>query len=152
MSKKSLGDHGWDLLCTLADTRRDAPSRPLVFVAHSLGGLISKVALTKANEHGQLEPKAHLRSIPQSTVGVLFFGTPHKGADPLNTVHRVLKSVAGIGVQYNDSVVQTLLQRGGDYLQSIQDSFVILSKHSRWTIFSFQEEFEDGRLGKKVNI
>lgn len=152
VSKKSLGDHGWDLLCTLADTRRDAPSRPLVFVAHSLGGLISKVALTKASEHGQLEPKAHLRSIPQSTVGVLFFGTPHKGADPLNTVHRVLKSVAGIGVQYNDSVVQTLLQRGGDYLQSIQDSFVILSKHSRWTIFSFQEEFEDGRLGKKVNI
>ncbi|KAK0746428.1 hypothetical protein B0T18DRAFT_368817 [Schizothecium vesticola] len=149
VSKKSVGDHGWDLLCTLADNRRDAPSRPLVFVAHSLGGLLSKVALIKASEHGQLQSQAHLRSIPQSTVGVLFFGTPHQGADPFNTTHRVLKSLAGLGVQYNDSVVQTLLQRG-DYLKSIQDSFVILSKHRRWTIFSFQEEFEDRLLGKKV--
>ncbi|KAH7010585.1 uncharacterized protein B0I36DRAFT_300281 [Microdochium trichocladiopsis] len=149
VSQKSVGDHGWDLLCTLADNRRDAPSRPLVFVAHSLGGLLSKVALTKANEHGQLKSQAHLLSIPQSTVGLLFFGTPHQGADPLNIAHRVLKSLAGLGVQYNDSIVQTLLQRG-EYLNSIQDSFVILSKHRRWTIFSFQEEFEDGRLGKKV--
>ncbi|KAK3343734.1 WD40-repeat-containing domain protein [Lasiosphaeria hispida] len=150
VSKKSVGDHGWDLLCTLADNRRDAPSRPLIFVAHSLGGLISKVALIKANEHGQPKPQAHLRSIPQSTVGVLFFGTPHQGADPFSIAHRVLKSLAGLGVQYNDSVVQTLLQRG-DYLKSIQDSFVILSKHSRWTIFSFQEEYaQDGLLGKKV--
>ena len=149
VNKKSVGDHGWDLLCTLADNRRDAPSRPLVFVAHSLGGLLSKVALIKANEHGQLQSQAYLRSISQSTVGVLFFGTPHQGADPFNTAHRVLKSFAGLGVQYNDSVVQTLLQRG-DYLKSIQDSFVILSKHRRWTIFSFQEEFEDRLLGKKV--
>ncbi|KAK3371665.1 hypothetical protein B0T24DRAFT_508348, partial [Lasiosphaeria ovina] len=150
VSKKSVGDHGWDLLCTLADNRRDAPSRPLVFVAHSLGGLISKVALLKASEHGQPEPQAHLRSIPQSTVGVLFFGTPHRGADPFNIAHHVLKALAGLVLQHNDGVVQTLL-RGGDYLRSIQDNFVTLSKHSRWAIFSFQEEYPLGALfGKKV--
>lgn len=150
VSKKSVGDHGWDLVCTLADHRRDAPLRPLVFVAHSLGGLISKVALIRASEHGdQHTSQTHLRNIAQSTVGVLFFGTPHQGAGPLNIAHRVLKSLAGLAVQFNDSVVQTLLQ-GGDYLRSIQDSFVVLSKHSHWRIFSFQEEYAQGGLGKKV--
>lgn len=140
VSKKSVGDHGWDLLCTLADNRRDDPLRPLVFVAHSLGGLISKVALIRASEHGQDKPQAHLHNISQSTVGVLFFGTPHRGADPFNITHHVLKALAGFALQLNDGIVQTLLQ-GGDYLRSIQDSFVALSKRSRWTIFSFQEEY-----------
>ncbi|RYP93832.1 hypothetical protein DL770_000028 [Monosporascus sp. CRB-9-2] len=116
MSKKSVGDHGWDLLCTLADNRRDAPSRPLVFVAHSLGGLISKVALIRASEYDQDKPQAHLHNIAQSTVGVLFFGTPHRGADPFNIAHHVLKALAGLAWQLNDGVVQTLLQ-GGDYLR-----------------------------------
>ncbi|KAK4206213.1 hypothetical protein QBC37DRAFT_435271, partial [Rhypophila decipiens] len=150
VSKKSVGDHGWDLLCTLADRRRDAPSRPLVFVAHSLGGLISKVALMRSSAHGQHEAQAHLRSVAQSTVGVLFFGTPHRGADPFNIAHRILKRLATSTFQYNDSVVQTLLQRG-DYLKSVQERFVVLSKHSRWAIFSFQEEYaQEGLFGKKV--
>ncbi|RYP26645.1 hypothetical protein DL768_011615 [Monosporascus sp. mg162] len=150
VSKKSVGDHGWDLLCTLADNRRDAPSRPLVFVAHSLGGLISKVALIRASEHGQDKPQAHLHNIAQSTVGVLFFGTPHRGADPFNIAHHVLKALAGLAWQLNNSVVQTLLQ-GGDYLRSVQDSFVTLSKSSRWAIFSFQEEYPlRGLFGKQV--
>lgn len=152
VSQKSVGDHGWDLLCTLADHRRDAPTRPLVLVAHSLGGLISKVALMRSSEHGQHGPQAHLRSVAESTVGVLFFGTPHRGADPFNIAHRILKRLATATFQYNDSVVQTLLQ-GGDYLKSIQERFVVLSRHSRWAIFSFQEEYaQEGLFGKKVNI
>ena len=152
VSKNSVGDYGWDLLCTLADNRRDAPSRPLVFVAHSLGGLISKVALIKASEDGQHEHQAQLRSVAQSTVGVLFFGTPHQGADPFNIAHRMLKRLATVPFQHNDSVARTLLH-GGDYLKSIQERFVVLLKHTRWTIFSFQEEYaQEGLLGKKVNI
>lgn len=150
MSKKSVGDHGWDFLCTLADSRRDAPLRPLVFVVHSLGGLLAKVALIRASERGPGTPQAQLHNIAQATVGVLFFGTPHRGADPFNIAHHILKTLATIPLQYNNSVVQTLLQ-GGDYLRSIQDGFVALSKRSRWTIFSFQEEYPSaGLFGKKV--
>jgi hypothetical protein len=150
VSKKSVGDHGWDLLCTLADNRRDAPSRPLIFVAHSLGGLISKVALIKASELDQGKSQAHLHDVVQSTVGVLFFGTPHRGADPFNIIHHVLKTLAGFAWQLNDSIVKTLLQ-GGDYLRSIQDRFVAVSKRRRWTVFSFQEEYPSpGLFNKQV--
>ncbi|GAB1319392.1 hypothetical protein MFIFM68171_09602 [Madurella fahalii] len=150
VSKKSVGDHGWDLLCTLADNRRDAPLRPLIFVAHSLGGLVSKVALIKASEHGHDKHQSHLHNVAQSTIGVLFFGTPHRGANPFNIAHEVLKALVGVALQHNHDVVQTLLQ-GGDYLRSIQDSFVALSKRRRWTIFSFQEEYPlRGLFGRRV--
>ncbi|KAK4158607.1 hypothetical protein QBC43DRAFT_382350 [Cladorrhinum sp. PSN259] len=106
-----------------------APSRPLVFVAHSLGGLISKVALIRASDPGQHAPQAHLGNIAQSTVSVLFFGTPHQGADPFNVIHHILKRLATAIFHYNDSVVQTLLQ-GGDYLRLIQERFMVIKDES----------------------
>ncbi|MCJ1462043.1 hypothetical protein MMC07_000643 [Pseudocyphellaria aurata] len=59
---------------------RKATERPIIFVAHSLGGLVVKRALIYSYEIRG--PKTnHLRSIFVSTYGILFFGTPHKGSD-----------------------------------------------------------------------
>lgn len=70
------------LLDELMQRRRDVnpPTRPIIFVAHSLGGLIVKNALIEASEaiEDSVMDKLTL-SIQQCTKGVVFFGTPHKG-------------------------------------------------------------------------
>ena len=57
-----------------------AVERPIIFVVHSLGGLVTKQCLiySRSIDHPNSE---HLRSIFVSTYGILFMGTPHLGSD-----------------------------------------------------------------------
>uniref|UniRef100_A0A0D2XG25 DUF676 domain-containing protein n=1 Tax=Fusarium oxysporum (strain Fo5176) TaxID=660025 RepID=A0A0D2XG25_FUSOF len=65
--------------------------RPLVFIGHSLGGLIIKELLVMQNEPGGDETDMlNLRA----TGGALFFGVPHRGMD--NSA-----LLAAIGLQAN---------------------------------------------------
>lgn len=63
------------LLDRLHFLRQDLSSRPLVFLAHSLGGLIVKRALVSA------KLDRNYNSIFESTYGIGFFGTPHRGGN-----------------------------------------------------------------------
>ncbi|KAF8530173.1 hypothetical protein BU17DRAFT_59944 [Hysterangium stoloniferum] len=58
----------------------DTKKRPIIFIAHSLGGIILKSALLQAN----VAHKGHLlphKWIHLSTYGIVFLGTPHQGTD-----------------------------------------------------------------------
>lgn len=61
------------LLDTLLEQRELAEDRPLVFIGHSLGGLIVKNAVIKANLYSRYK---HLL---EAICGILFLGTPHQG-------------------------------------------------------------------------
>ncbi|KAL8319200.1 hypothetical protein RB597_006132 [Gaeumannomyces tritici] len=64
------------LLAKLRDLRKDRDySRPIVFVAHNLGGIVLKQALCAARIDNRYQ---HLFS---ATRGFLLYGTPHLGAD-----------------------------------------------------------------------
>ena len=110
VSRNTVHCHASDLLCTL-EAKRTSPgekSRPLVFIAHSLGGLVVKHMLKQARD--RVGTHAHLHEIMVSTVAILFFGTPHHGADPRNFFHRVLTASAlGLGVGVNKQIVATLM-------------------------------------------
>jgi pimeloyl-ACP methyl ester carboxylesterase len=56
--------------------------RPLVFIAHSLGGLLVKQMLRHARDYG--EPR--WRSIVDETRGTVFLSTPHSGSDIANWI------------------------------------------------------------------
>lgn len=71
-----LIDHATNLLHDLTRDRVRSPDRPLFFVAHSLGGLVCKKAIL----HSRNNPDEHLRGIFESTKGIIFMGTPHKGS------------------------------------------------------------------------
>jgi hypothetical protein len=45
-------------------------------VAHSLGGLVCKMAILRSRNN----PQVHLRGIFDSVKGIIFMGTPHRGA------------------------------------------------------------------------
>ena len=55
-------------------------SRPIIFVAHSLGGLVVKQALIEAAQ-GNSE---HDQSIIQACIGLLLFGVPNRGLNNSN--------------------------------------------------------------------
>lgn len=76
MSNASVKDHANTLL-NLLDLERSPQvnARPpkIIFIGHSLGGLVIKQALLNAQE----DPK--YTSIRTGTYGLVFFGTPHHG-------------------------------------------------------------------------
>ena len=67
--------------------------RPIISIAHSLGGIVVKQVkrVTKKEAHvatnnytqALLQTQLELRykSIQNITLGILFFGTPHRGSD-----------------------------------------------------------------------
>lgn len=73
-SRATIYDYAQHLLYALASVRPGQERRPIIFISHSLGGIVCKQALILAKE----DPQFH--HILDSTVGVLFFGTPHRGA------------------------------------------------------------------------
>ncbi|KAI1807579.1 TPR-like protein [Daldinia bambusicola] len=77
-SAMRLDGHAKILLQWLELERREVPQRPLVFICHSLGGLVVKEALIEANQDETYRP------ILQATRLLVFFSTPHRGGNYAN--------------------------------------------------------------------
>ncbi|KAI1127171.1 hypothetical protein F5Y10DRAFT_266376 [Nemania abortiva] len=80
-----------DLLNLIMNSRED-PDRPLIFVCHSLGGLIVKRAIVRIHDDDAY------KKIRVSTSGLAFFGTPHRGSNNAgwgDVVAGVARSVLG---------------------------------------------------------
>jgi hypothetical protein len=90
--QKTLYENARHLLSDLAVRRRGAvKQRPIIFIAHSLGGLIVKSSLIQSNL-ALADPNDDTKSIKLSTTGILFFGTPHQGSRD-NSWSRVLRNI-----------------------------------------------------------
>src|SRR4051794_18008976 len=55
--------------------------KPILFVAHSLGGLLVKALLCKSETERKDDQTAGRPSIVDATAGVVFLATPHAGSD-----------------------------------------------------------------------
>ena len=75
-SGDGLRGHGKALAYAISNTRPNEAKRPLFFIAHSLGGLVTEQALLVSLEPN--EPR--LKSIVPCTAGIVFMGTPHSGS------------------------------------------------------------------------
>jgi pimeloyl-ACP methyl ester carboxylesterase len=73
-----LADQGVQLLDRLATHRLG--ERPLLFVSHSMGGIIAKQLLRHANDLGV----PRWQKIATQTRGIAFIATPHSGANLAN--------------------------------------------------------------------
>lgn len=65
----------------------DIGKRPLIFIAHSLGGLLVKQMLRHAQDFGTPRWKA----IVKQTKGIVFLSTPHSGADIASWISHIGK-------------------------------------------------------------
>jgi ankyrin repeat protein len=142
-SKLTVYDISKDLLNLLEAKRQDERSRPLLFVCHSLGGIVVKDMLRQACH--SMNPD--LQHAFHSTVGIIFFGTPHIGADPQSLLREMVERLAKLaGIVVNQDVVRTLLPNS-ERLRQLRDEFLpIVQKHG-WRMHSFQEALGVRSLG-----
>ncbi|KAB5515379.1 P-loop containing nucleoside triphosphate hydrolase protein, partial [Coniochaeta sp. 2T2.1] len=119
VSQSRIKDHAWNLLTSLASyrDRDDTYERPIVFVCHSLGGLVCEDALVRSRER----PEPHLQNILRFTRGIAFLGTPHHGAGLARWAELLARAI-GVAKQTSTENV-AVLQSESEVLARIQDSF-----------------------------
>ncbi|KAF8518534.1 hypothetical protein BU17DRAFT_48556 [Hysterangium stoloniferum] len=129
LSEQTIEDHGETLISKLALFRRGSNTmeRAIIFIAHSLGGIVLKCALNYSHYTGSKSNLDH-RSISLSTSGVIFLGTPHLGAHIAELASTLLK-LRGFVQKVNNKVLNDLkpdsviLQRHLHQYISISESF-----------------------------
>jgi hypothetical protein len=147
VNKNTAYDIAGDFLVELEAERRVNPCRPIVFVVHSLGGIILKEMLLKSSRYGTFQNQKHLHGIFKSTTGIIFFGTPHGGADPRKFLQSIAEQVIRLmQFRVNEQIVQTLLP-SSDRLKQLRDEFPQIAQQQNWIIHSFQEQQGVSALG-----
>lgn len=119
LSGNRVGDHAKNLLAGIAAHREadNTNERPILFVCHSLGGLVCEDALLSS----KASPERHLQQILKCTRGILFLGTPHSGTG-LAVVGQRLSRLAGLVSGTNTPLVE-VLRRDSEVLARIQNDF-----------------------------
>jgi hypothetical protein len=147
-----LIDHATNLLNDLSTDRdlHKAASRPIIFVAHSLGGLVCKKAILRSRNN----PDAHLRNIFNCTKGVIFMGTPHKGSWIADWA-KISAGALGLVKSTNKSLLE-ILRTDNQLLEAIQVDFWSMIRDlrengRRLEVTCFFEELPLPVIGKVVS-
>ncbi|SPQ26881.1 f7fc94f9-3269-4434-ac68-0c9a4b323fc4 [Thermothielavioides terrestris] len=129
-----------DLLDQVSQMRNAASSRPLFFIAHSIGGLVVKSALVKANHHPRYQ------EIVDSCHGVTFFGTPHRGSSFMSMPH--LKGSIQELLHLQATLPRSLsdqLRVNNSQLIGLHDQFVDMASELRlWSFYETRESLLSG--------
>ncbi|KAL8791369.1 MAG: hypothetical protein Q9195_005907 [Heterodermia aff. obscurata] len=140
-SQSTINQHAGSLLSDIADQREvaDYYKRPIVFVAHSLGGIIVKSALNRSSG----EQGTRLKDIAPATSGICFLGTPHRGSKSASLGKIAYQTTVAATRRPNTKLLQGL-ERNSAELELIGDSFAqtLLKYGGGLHIYSFREEKE----------
>ncbi|KAL6890894.1 hypothetical protein GGI43DRAFT_209640 [Trichoderma evansii] len=101
--QNTVREHAKSLINDLGALRTDTVGRPIIFVVHSLGGLVIQDALqtcTNPNDETQSD-------LLSSTRGVAFLGTPHAGSD-LEKFATVVANIVRIAKKPNKKLLGVL--------------------------------------------
>lgn len=139
-TQMNITQHAHKLLQQVTNARIDCLDRPLIFVAHSLGGILVKDAVVQSGKY-----ENHLQALSQSCFAIFFFGTPHRGSNAAR-YGEILGSVIGAlpsGISIYKEVLRGL-KPNGEKLSLVEGDFnLLLDKNipadQKIQIYSFQE-------------
>ncbi|KAL2041461.1 hypothetical protein N7G274_005843 [Stereocaulon virgatum] len=151
-STATISDYAMKLLAYLNSIRASRERRPIVFVAHDLGGIVLKQALLLA----QIDP--NYLSILESTIGILFFATPHRGVRGILDLGILLGNALDVGLRASGARVLTGKTTRKDLLSNLSANSEILRNIStsfrhllgRFAIFTFYETEETRPMGRLI--
>ena len=132
--KQSLAERSEDMLKKLQDA--GVGNRPVIFVGHSMGGLIIKKMLTEAKE----SEEESMKKLAENTKGVVFYSTPHEGS-----------KIADMGMMIRHFFFPTVevqeLEMKNPALSSLNTSFKEFVSKFRTKVISFGEQLPTRHLG-----
>ena len=126
----------------------DSDGRPIIFICHSLGGILVKKAIILAHERSD-EPE--YKDVLDNTKGIAFLGTPHRGSDSAwwgAVVANIVKGLS-IGTSTNSRFVSDL-KKDSSSLGSISSQFVHRTKGIR--IYTFYETKKTGSTVVRLSL
>ena len=138
MSKYGYPESVRRLLRSIEDLRGQTRQRPVIFIAHSLGGILVKSILLESwrvtKEHSNRHPICRL------TRGLVFLGTPHQ-ATSLTAWWSLCRSIArATAASLEDaSSISSLVESMAETASAESDDFKILVDDTRLSIVSFFE-------------
>lgn len=119
-SGNRLTDHATNFLASLTANREEdnVQQRPIILVAHSLGGLVCKQAILISDGNS----KIHLRNVFKQLKGIIFLGTPHQGSWMADW-SKIPAKALGVVKSTNPTLLE-VLQINNEHLQSLHRRFL----------------------------
>jgi alpha-beta hydrolase superfamily lysophospholipase len=150
VSCQYLYDHARNLVSDLCRKRQltNSTKRPIIFVAHSLGGIVVKSALIHSDASRQGALPEH-RSIKLCTYGIIFMGTPHQGGNGVQ-LGQLLVNVASVFVAADDHILKHL-KRDSEWLQQQLGQYVPIS-NDFVTKYAYEEYETPTALGHRIMV
>ncbi|KAK8068564.1 hypothetical protein PG996_007676 [Apiospora saccharicola] len=139
-SQDSLYGHADTFYKRLQSLREDK-THPIIFIAHSLGGLLVKQMLIRAKSYQDNNRFESLGSPFPHTIGIIFMGTPHRGSNKTGLASIIAK-VAEVSLRQSNTKLLEVLERGSATLEEQRDAFTTISKHL--DVVCFREELATG--------
>ncbi|KAK9412862.1 hypothetical protein SUNI508_12275 [Seiridium unicorne] len=146
--------HAQTLVTSLTHYRKDELSsrNPIIWVCHSLGGILVKRALLYSND---LKTSQHedYRGIYVSTYGIIFLGTPHTGSDMgawAVTLQAMSDAVVPKAFWHSEPVLLKTLKKDNETLQNINNHF--LDIYQRFKIMMAHENHATDLKGTKMLV
>jgi len=131
-SKNNITQHGQDLMLKL---EREVEGEPIVFIAHSLGGILVKEGLHWSKSH--LSPR--YRQLHHHTRHVVFLGVPHRGSQMANEMGETLIRLAAASLRDTNKHLLASLEVENELLDRINTEFMKMVQLSDFSVYSFQE-------------
>ncbi|KAL5347666.1 hypothetical protein ACLOAV_007075 [Pseudogymnoascus australis] len=152
-SVNRIGNHAESLLGSVTRFRERTKSenRKLIFVVHSLGGLVVENALALSRSSAE----TYLQNLEACTIGLAFLGTPHFGSDKASWGKFGAKIYNVVGIA--NTAIVAVLDPDSEVLATIQKRFHeiirIRQKNNKpIEITCFHEELPFGKLGLIVDM
>ncbi|KAF4343415.1 SERAC1 [Fusarium beomiforme] len=153
-SDRFIHQHAQNLVTNLTLHRQSENTfkNPIIWVCHSLGGILVKRALLYSSD--VREPHLEdFRSIFVSTFGLVFLGTPHVGSDAA-TWGLILQAMSDAVIPKrffdSESVLLKTLKKDNETLANINSHF--LDIYQRFEIHMIRENQETDIKGHKIII
>jgi hypothetical protein len=142
-TRMTIDQHTQTMLQRISNARASCKRRPVIFIAHSLGGILVKnmIILSAKYKLGNLQ----FQDIGQSCHAIVFFGTPHRGVGAVELgmmVANVIGALPGGPSVYKD-ILRSLQPDSGKLISILTDFNDIMEENipapDKIQIYSFQE-------------
>ena len=147
VNKLTISQHGNQFLESIARARHNARRRPIIFIAHDVGGLIVKQALVESKKQNK-QKSPDLHDIYESFQGAIFLGTPHRSSEDARRALTLNGLVKAKPVDSNTSTIASLdSSRESSMPDDLYNDFCdIITEEGIIRVSNFQEAKRKSRV------